>query len=847
MLNERLPPRMTPLPIDDVLPELRASLRDTPRAVLEAPTGAGKTTRVPPALLEADWLDNQRILMLEPRRLAARAAARRMAQERGESVGQTIGYRVRMDTQVSRQTRVEVVTEGVLTRMIQDDPFLEDVAAIIFDEFHERSLHADLGLALALDVHESLRPDLRLLVMSATLDVGPVAELLGDAPRITSEGRTYPVDIHYADRRPEGYIEPHVSDKIMEALPDTEGDMLVFLPGAASIKRVERQIKQRGLPPHVNVYPLFGNLPHDEQDRAIAPSEAGERKIVLSTPIAETSLTIDGVRVVIDSGKRRTPQFDPNSGMTQLKTVPISKASADQRAGRAGRTAPGVCYRLWTRHTHMHRTEHTPPEIAHADLAPLALELAAWGTADPSELSWLSPPPSGTMQQAVDLLQRLGALNDDGTITSHGREMAAMGIHPRLAHMLCRAQDLGYEAAACDVAALLSERDIVRGRGEAPDADLRLRLDILQRAREGQTHLPNALRQSRLARGTLRRVQKMAGHWRRRLGVPRNARSDATACGLLTAFAYPDRIAERHDRPSDRFRLANGQAAALPHAQLLSESDYLACAHVAGRDRTAQIRLAAPISADDLTTFFDALISHDTVVQWDAQARRVIARRQHNLGALTLKDGPLADPPADQLAQALCDAVADTELDILPWSKGARRLQQRLVFAHHHLDDWPDASDAHLLNTLDDWLMPHLYGMRRTGDLNRLNLHELLKQRLSWEQCEKLDDLAPTHLTVPSGQNRPIDYSDPEAPALKVRLQEMFGATDTPHLAGGRVPLTLHLLSPAQRPVQITQDLAHFWDETYFEVKKEMKGRYPKHYWPDDPYRATATHRVRPD
>ena len=836
---------MTPLPIDDVLPELRASLRDTPRAVLEAPTGAGKTTRVPPALLQADWLGEERILMLEPRRLAARAAARRMAQERGESVGQTIGYRVRMDTQVSRQTRVEVVTEGVLTRMIQDDPLLDGVGAVIFDEFHERSLQADLGLALALDVHESLRPDLRLLVMSATLDVGPVADLLDDAPRITSEGRTYPVDIHYADRRPDGYIEPHVSRKIMEVLPDTEGDVLVFLPGAAAIKRVQRQVEAK-VPARVNVYPLFGNLPHREQDRAIEPSDANERKIVLSTPIAETSLTIDGVRVVIDSGKRRTPQFDPNSGMTQLKTVPISRASADQRAGRAGRTAPGVCHRLWTRHTHMNRTEHTPPEIEQADLAPLALELAAWGITDPDELRWLSRPPAGPFQQAQDLLTQLDALADDGTVTSHGREMAGLGMHPRLAHLLVRAQDLGYAAVGCDVAALLSERDIFRGQGEAPDADLRLRLDALQRARNGDSPTPNALRGSRIARGTLHRVQKMAGHWRRKLGINRTARSDASACGLLTAFAYPDRIAQRRSGSDTRFLLSNGQAAALDRPQLLSQSEYLACAQVAGRDREAQIRLAAPISGDDLATFFKEVITEHTVVEWDAHNERIRARTQERLGALRLKDGPLADPAPQATANALLDGLRATELELLPWSKNAHRLQQRLVFLHTHLDDWPDASASHLMSTLDDWLAPHLYGMRRVSDLRGLNLPELLKQRLSWDQRDQLGDLAPTHLTVPSGQNRPIDYSDPEAPALKVRLQEMFGATDTPRIAGGTVPLTLHLLSPAQRPVQITQDLAHFWDETYFEVKKEMKGRYPKHYWPDDPLTATATHRVRP-
>ncbi|NBC85297.1 MAG: ATP-dependent helicase HrpB [Bacteroidetes bacterium] len=844
MPNRNIPP--SDLPIEEALPDLRQALRRQPEAVLQAPTGAGKTTRVPLALLNEDWLGGDKIIMLEPRRLAARAAARRMAHTLGERAGETVGYRVRMDTKVGRQTRIEVVTEGILTRMIQDDPSLGGVGCVIFDEFHERNLQADLGLALTLETRDVFRPDLRLLVMSATLDTGPIADLL-DAPLIESEGRSYPVDIHYAKETPDDYIEPHVTDKIIDVLRDEAGDLLVFLPGAGEIRRVESSLNDRGLPSDVHVRPLFGNLPTKKQDAAIEPSPDGERKVVLSTDIAETSLTIEGIRVVIDSGRVRTPRFDPQSGMTRLDTVKVSKASADQRAGRAGRLSPGTCYRLWTQHTHQHLKAHTPPEIVNADLAPVALELAMWGASDPADLRWLDPPPEGAYDQARDLLQRLDALDEDGAITEHGRDMAALGLHPRLAHMLVNGQTLGHGPVACDLAALLSERDIFRGQGAAPDVDLRLRLEALRRLRRGDRPTPNHARNYVVPYGAAEHVRSVADHWRRKTGTPRDREGDIEACGLLTAFAYPDRIAEHRDGSNGRFRLRNGRAAALPSPQLLSDAAYIVAAHVDGRRRESRIFLAAPISKDDLTSYFPGHMETDTHIAWDAGARRVRAREQTRLGAIILKDGPVEHPDAEAMADAMLDGVREHGLDLLKWTKKARQLQERISFLHHHIgEEWPDVSDAALMDHLNEWLKPHVYGMRRAEELNSLHVTQLLNELLTWDQRNELDELAPTHVTVPSGSRRPIDYSDPDAPVLAVRLQEMFGQTQTPRVAGGRVPLTIHLLSPAQRPVQITQDLENFWDHTYHEVAKDMRGRYPKHYWPEDPYSATPTSRVRP-
>ncbi|PSQ97774.1 MAG: ATP-dependent helicase HrpB [Bacteroidetes bacterium SW_9_63_38] len=841
------------LPIDDVLPDLKAALRDAPEAVLQAPTGAGKTTRVPPALLGENWLGDDTILMLEPRRLAARSAARFMAKQMGEDPGQTVGYRVRMDTQVSAQTRIEVVTEGVLTRMLQDDPALEGIGAVLFDEFHERNLQADLGLALTLQTREVLRPELRVLVMSATLDTGPIAELL-DAPLIGSEGRSYPVDVHYR-ARPDSRrdrIEPAVATKVQEALGETDGDVLVFLPGAGEIRRTKSRLEDT-VPDDVDLYPLFGNLPPKKQDQAVEPSPDGRRKVVIATDIAETSLTIEGVRVVVDSGLRRAPRFDAASGMTRLETVKISQASADQRTGRAGRVAPGTCYRLWTERTHHHLDRHTPPEIENADLASLALELAAWGTPDPADLQWLDPPPADALDRAQWLLRRLGATDEDGTITDHGCEMSRQlsGLHPRLAHMLINAQTLDHGGLACDLAALLSERDIFKGQGEAPDVDLRLRLEALHRLRRGDRPTPDHARNYVVPYGPRQQsgyVRKVADHWRSKLGVSQKEEEDIEACGLLTAFAYPDRIAQRMDGQGQngRFRLRNGQVAELPTPQLLSEEDYLVAAHVDGRRQTNRIFLATPISEQEILDYFGDEIEPTTDVAWDADARRVRARHRDELGALVLKDGPIENPDPTTMAHAMIEGVREHGLDPLPWTDHARQLQHRIQFLHHHLgDDWPDVHDEALLETLEDWLLPHVYDMKRADDLQQLNVPQILRDRLTYDHSDRLDSWAPTHITVPSGFDRPIDYSDPETPVLAVRLQELFGQTETPRIAGGHVPLTLHLLSPAQRPVQITQDLEGFWTGTYYEVRKDMRGRYSKHYWPEDPLAAPATHTTK--
>ena len=837
---------MSDLPIDDVLPSLTAALRDHTEAVLQAPTGAGKTTRVPLALLGEEWLGDDTIIVLEPRRLAARSAAQYMAQQLGEEAGETVGYRVRMDTQVGRRTRIEVVTEGVLTRMLQDDPALEGVGAVLFDEFHERNLQADLGLALTLQAREVFRPALRVLVMSATLDTGPIAGLVDDAPLIQSEGRSYPVEVHYANRplSPGDRIAPPVAAAVQDVLTETDGDVLVFLPGAGEIRRTESRL-EGDVPPDVTLHPLFGTLPPGEQDAAIAPSPDGERKVVLATDIAETSLTIEGIRAVVDSGLRRAPRFDATTGMTRLDTVRVSQASADQRTGRAGRVAPGACYRLWTERTQHHLAPHTAPEIDNADLAPLALELAMWGTPDPSELRWLDPPPADAYEQAQGLLRRLGAVGDDGTITDHGREMAELGLHPRLAHMLINARALGHGAVACDLAALLSERDIFKGQGEAPDVDLRLRLEALHRLRRGERPTPNHARSYVVPYGAVGHVRKMADHWRRSLGVDRANEGDVEATGLLTAFAYPDRIAQRTGSPG-RFRLRTGRAARLPRPQLLSDADYLVAAHVDARRQENRIFLAAPISEDEIVEYFGDEIETDRDVSWRADAQRVQARRREQLGALTLTEGPLESPDPTAVAKALAAGLREEGLDLLPWTDHARQLQHRIQFLHHHLgSDWPDVQDAALLDSLEDWLLPHLYGKKSADDLSRLTLPNILRELLTYDQRDRLENWAPPHVTVPSGYDRAIDYSDPDTPVLAVRLQEMFGQTETPRIANGRVPLTLHLLSPAQRPVQITQDLAHFWAATYYEVRKDMRGRYPKHYWPEDPLGATPTHTTK--
>lgn len=840
-----------------MLPELRDALASRGSGVLVAPPGAGKTTLVPLALLEEPWRGDGRIVVLEPRRLAARAAARRMATLLGEEdAGGTVGYRVRMDTRVGSNTRVEVVTEGVLTRMLQSDPALEGVAAVLFDEFHERSLHADLGLAMALQSRAVLRPELRLLVMSATLDAAPVAELLGDAPVIRSEGRAYPVETRWRRRPVEGWIEPAVVRTVRRALERDDGDVLVFLPGAAEIRRTAARLEEADLSARVDVHPLFGNLPGREQDRAIRPSPPDRRKVVLATSIAETSLTIEGVRVVVDSGLMRVPRFDPGTGMSRLETVRVTRDSADQRRGRAGRTAPGVCYRVWTRQEERGLVPQRRPEIRSADLAPLALELAAWGAA-PSDLRWLDAPAPAALAQAKELLRELDALDADGAITEHGRRMADIGVHPRLAHMLLRADELGLAPLGCELAAVLGERDFLRGDERAPDADLRLRVEALRAAR-ARTGLPGSVSGQRVERGGLRRVLREADHRARQMGAATAAPNEAFThagdetgdlqwVGLLSALAYPDRVARRREDSRGRFLLRNGRGARFREQQPLEAEDWLVAAEVEGRGREARIFRAAPLTLETIERHFGDWIEDVDEVVWDADAERVIARRRRALGAITLAQSPLPKSDPYAVARALLEAVRDAGLHVLPWSRSTGQLRDRLEFLHRvQPDAWPSTSDAALERELDEWLLPFMSGMKTMSDLSRLDLKHALLTRVDAERRRRLDTWAPTHLEVPSGSRIAIDYSNPEAPALAARIQELFGMVQTPRLASGRVPLTVRLLSPAMRPVQVTTDLENFWRATYFEVRKDLRGRYPKHYWPDDPLNAQAIRGVRP-
>jgi ATP-dependent helicase HrpB len=824
------------LPVETSLPALTKALSGRRNAVLVAEPGAGKTTRVPLALLNESWLAGRKIIMLEPRRLAARGAAKYMASSLGEQVGETVGYRVRMDTKVGPGTRIEVVTEGVLTRMLQTDPALEQAGVVIFDEFHERSLQADLGLALCLQSQALLREDLRLLVMSATLEAEPVATLLGDAPVIKSEGRMFPVETVYRPRTTGQYLDHAVVEAVKDAMRDHEGDLLVFLPGMAEIRAVESKLKAQ-LPPHTTaICALHGSLPSEAQDAALAPAPPGHRKVVLSTSVAETSLTVEGITVVIDSGLMRVSRFSPRTGMSRLETIPVSAASADQRRGRAGRMKPGTCYRLWSQEEQHRLSPRSSPEIVEADLAPLLLELAVWGVTDPLELDWLDAPPAAGIEQARELLVQLGALADNGaTITPHGRQMAGHALHPRLSHMLLRAIPLGFGGLACDLAVLLSERDFVRsvpGSG-APDPDLRVRLEALY-----------GRGVSNVDEGARRRMREEASRLRRELGVKAEEQAEMEQCGLLLAFAYPDRIARRRD--SGKYLLSGGRGARFGEGQPLAREEWVVAADVDDTGSDSRIRLAAPISMETLTANFADEMTAKPDIYWDAEAQAVRGRLRRRLGAILLEEAPLASPPADQVRAALLQGIRKEGLDILPWSRAARQLQERIIFLRHYDSSWPDVNDDALVDALGVWLSPYIDGLKSRSDLQRLNMKEIVESLLPWDKRRELDSSAPTHWTVPSGSRLPIDYSDPAAPFLAVRLQEMFGLPSTPRIAGGKVPLTLQLLSPAQRPVQVTRDLASFWSNTYFDVRKDLKGRYPKHYWPDDPLQAPATRRAKP-
>ncbi|MFJ3484625.1 ATP-dependent helicase HrpB [Pseudomonas sp. NPDC090202] len=841
---------MNSLPIDAVLPALRQALAERDEAVLEAPPGAGKTTRVPLALLGEAWLAGQSILMLEPRRLAARAAAERLASELGEKVGETVGYRIRLDSKVGPNTRIEVVTEGILTRRLQDDPSLEGVGLLIFDEFHERSLDADLALALSLNGRALFRDELplKILLMSATLEGERLSRLLDDAPVVSSEGRMFPVAMQWGRPfQPGEFVEPRVVQTVLDALGNDSGSLLVFLPGQAEIRRVHQQLADAlGEGGDVMLCPLHGELDLNSQRAAIEPAPKGKRKVVLATNIAETSLTIDGVRVVVDAGLARVPRFDPGSGMTRLDTQRVSRASATQRAGRAGRLEPGVCYRLWSEAQHEQLAAYGTAEILQADLAGLALQLARWGV-EPTQLAWLDVPPTAAYAQAQDLLLRLGALSrnpgEDCKLTAHGQAMAELPAHPRIAHLLLRGQELGLGALACDVAALLGERDILRGAG----ADLHSRLTLLA----------GTERAARGAQGGVQRAKQLARQYRGYLrGTPKRAVADPDHprwLGALLALAYPDRVAQQRKAGGAEYRLANGRAALFAEPDALMKEPWLVIADLGSRQdqREERIYLAAEFDP----ALFDSVLAEQVTqidqIDWDEREGVFRAERQRKAGELIISREPLTGLDDSARAQALLALVRRKGLELLPWTPELRQWQARvgllrqLDLQKQDASEWPDVGNDALLDTLEHWLAPYLGKVTRLSHFANLDLSSILHNLLPWPLPQRLEEQAPHHLSVPSGSSVRLDYSE-HPPILAVRLQELFGLADTPRIANGRQIVKLHLLSPARRPVQVTQDLASFWNNTYAEVKKDLKGRYPKHYWPDDPLVAEPTARAKP-
>lgn len=850
------------LPILDVIPALQQALQTRDEVVLEAPPGAGKTTQVPLSLLQEGWLQGQKILLLEPRRLAARAAAERMAEVLGEAVGETVGYRVRLDSKVGPNTRIEVVTEGILTRLLQEDPSLCGVGLLIFDEFHERSLDADLGLALTLQgraLFGDLRDQpLKLLVMSATVDGRQVSEFLGDAPVIRSEGRMFPVAVRYgAPYRYGDRIVDRVVPAVLQALEEEPGSVLVFLPGQGEIRQLHSQLQERlASASDILLCPLYGDLSLAEQRRAIAPCKPGQRKVVLATSIAETSLTIDGVRVVIDSGLSRLPAFDPNTGMTRLATQRVSKASASQRSGRAGRLQEGVCYRLWSESQHNELANYTPPEIQQADLAPLALQLLNWGVCDPAELAWLESPAAAPYQQALDLLQRLGAAEvvagktgPSWRMTTMGEAMLSLPAHPRLAHLMIQAKRLGHARLGAELAALLSERDFAVSGG----ADVQLRLELLRGERTAE----------RAQKGVLSRIRQQQQQFERLLASVRlddaadnklPAVSASGAVGILLAFAYPDRIARQRTGNRLSYQLSNGRSADFAEQDPLCREEWLAVASVGGQQGRSSDRifLAAALDAELLQTCFADQIVEEVGVDWDERAEKLRAEKRRRLGRLLLEQKPLDDISESDRRRVLLALVQKRGLELFAWPEELQQWRARVELLRRYCQQpnpWPDVSDAGLLASVEQWLEPYLSGavlrgITRLGHFKELDVTAMLHSLLPWPLPQTLDEQAPRRLLVPSGSHIAIDYTV-NPPVLAVKLQEMFGCLETPSVAQGQVKLMVHLLSPARRPVQVTQDLAGFWQGSYQEVKNDMKGRYPKHPWPDNPLEAVATAKTK--
>lgn len=815
----------TPLPIDAVLGDLSRTLEAHNAAVLVAPPGAGKTTRVPLALLDAPWAKGKKIIVLEPRRIAARASADRMAKSLGERAGETVGYRVRFGSKISRATRIEVVTEGIFTRQIMDDPELSGVAAVLFDEFHERSLDADLGLALARDAQTGLREDLRILVMSATLDGARVARLLGEAPVVESEGRAFPVETRYLGRKADAPIERQMADAIASALRADSGSVLAFLPGAAEIRRTQNFLAERVQDVSIEIVPLFGALDAAVQDRAIAPAPKGTRKVVLATSIAETSLTIEGVRIVVDSGLARVPRYEPDIGLTRLETVRASRAAVDQRRGRAGRTEPGVCYRLWDEPQTASLAPYTQPEILSADLSSLVLDLAQWGVADPAALSFLDPPPQPAWKEAKSLLSELNALDGDGRITAEGRSLRALALPPRLARMIVDSHRAGSGEAAAEIAAILTER----GLG-GDSADLEYRRDQFRRDRS-----PRASSARDLAR-----------RWASQVAASEKAgQQEDLSTGLMLAYAFPDRVAR--NRGNGSFVLANGRGAAVEQTSSLARAPYIAIGEMTGTAASERILLAAQITEDDIERHFAEHIETVDETSFDRGAMALRARRKRALHAITLSEATLAVSPSEETARILADGLIAAGLDWLPWSKAAKQWRDRVMFLRKaEGDSWPDLSDDGLIARRDDWLVPALYDKIALKDISAGDLSDALMALLPWEMRARLDREAPTHFEAPTGTVLAIDYEAEQGPTIAVRLQELFGLNTHPSIAAGKVPLVLELLSPAQRPVQVTRDLPGFWRGSYAAVRSDLRGRYPRHPWPEDPANALPTRRVKP-
>ena len=838
---------MVKLPIDDIIPVLLESVRTHQSIILHAPPGAGKTTRVPLALLAIIPPDAGRIIMLEPRRIAAVSAARWMSSCLGEEVGQTVGYSIRFDSCTSKATRIEVVTEGILTRRIQNDPELAGVALVIFDEFHERSIHADLGLALCREVQQ-LRPDLKIMIMSATLDLQPLARLLDNAPVISSEGRAYAVEMKYLDDKGHARLSQRMSAAIIRALNETEGDILAFLPGSGEIRACAAQLAESGaVPRNIVVCQLYGDLPIAEQQKVI---QAGpQRKIILATSIAETSLTIDGVRTVIDCGVSRRLQYDPGNGLNRLVTVRESRASAEQRAGRAGRTAPGVCYRLYTPHTLHAMTPHTPPEICVTDLSQLLLELAAWGVTDPLQVGWLDAPPVSAQESARRLLVELDLFDAAGRITALGRDVVRMPLHPRLGRLLLRSRELRCPGLGCQLAALLSERDLFRTGAGNSSAQIS-RSDIVDRLDALNGWRRSGRNDHRMDQAAAKNVERVARQLRRFMAVPESENNcvyDDDGISRLLLSAYPDRLARCRGDDGGGYLLASGRGARVSERSGVRNSEYIvALALDAGKQAEAIIHLASEISAAVIREERSRHIRSEILVSWDDREGRVIARRLEQLGSIQLSADTVI-PSATQTVPAVIGAVRASGLMLLSMNEAVRQLQGRLLLVRSAFPEreWPDVSDAALCDSLEEWLAPRLEGVTSSKKIAQLDIAEILKQSLDYRQQRELDELAPTHTSVPSGSRIRIDYSG-EMPVLAVKLQELFGLAVGPIVCGDRVPVLLHLLSPAGRPIQVTRDLKGFWNGSYQQVKKELKGRYPRHPWPDDPWSAAPTRRLKP-